>query len=66
MMPSPFKVGVLRPDKVKELQKQLKQVKYDAIIVGTDSDVEGNGIYDLIETYLGLQIIKLTVSLRLT
>ena len=48
MMPSPFSVGVLRPDKVKELQKQLKQVKYDAIIVGTDSDVEGNGIYDLI------------------
>lgn len=58
MMPSPFKVGVLRPDKVKELQKQLKQVKYDAIIVGTDSDVEGNGIYDLIETYLGLQNYK--------
>ena len=58
MIPEPFKVGVLTDNKVKELKEQLKKEKYDAIIVGTDSDVEGNGIYDLIETYLGLQNYK--------
>lgn len=58
MIPDPFKVGILTDNKVKDLKEQLKKVKYDAIIVGTDSDVEGNGIYDLIETYLGLQNYK--------
>ena len=55
MIPSPFKVRSLTDNKVRDLKEQLKKVKYDAIIVGTDSDVEGNGIYDLIETYLGLE-----------
>lgn len=58
MIPDPFKVGVLTDNKVKDLKEQLKKENYDAIIVGTDSDVEGNGIYDLIETYLGLQDYK--------
>lgn len=58
MIPNPFKVGILTDNKVKELREQLKKTQYDAIIVGTDSDVEGNGIYDLIETYLGLQNYK--------
>lgn len=58
MIPNPFRVGILTDNKVKDLKEQLKKVKYDAIIVGTDSDVEGNGIYDLIETYLGLQNYK--------
>ena len=58
MIPNPFKVGILTDNKVKDLKEQLKKEKYDAIIVGTDSDVEGNGIYDLIETYLGLQNYK--------
>lgn len=57
MIPANFKVGILT-SKVEDLRKQLQKVKYDAIIVGTDSDVEGNGIYDLVETYLGLQNYK--------
>lgn len=55
MIPDTFKVGMLTKEKVLELKKKLNDGHYDAIIVGTDSDVEGNGIYDLIETYLGLQ-----------
>lgn len=37
--------------------KKIKQMapSYDAFIVGTDSDVEGYGIYYLLENYLGLQ-----------
>lgn len=58
MIPDPFMIGVLDQKKVNDLKHQLKENKYDAIIVGTDSDVEGNGIYDLIETYLGLQNYK--------
>lgn len=58
MIPEQFKVGMLTQNKVVELKALLKKVKYDAIIVGTDSDVEGNGIYDLIETYLGLHDYK--------
>lgn len=58
MIPEQFKVGVLTQNKVSELKALLKKTKYDAIIVGTDSDVEGNGIYDLIDTYLGLHNYK--------
>lgn len=58
MIPGQFKVGILTKDKVLDLKKKLETGHYDAIIVGTDSDVEGNGIYDLIETYLGLQQYK--------
>lgn len=58
MIPEEFKVGPLREDVINKLKRQLSSTKYDAIIVGTDSDVEGNGIYDLIETYLGLQHYK--------
>lgn len=58
MVPSPFKVKMLTENKVIELKKVLEKGNYDAIIVGTDSDVEGNGIYDLIETYLGLESYK--------
>lgn len=32
-----------------------KAAEYDGIIVGTDSDVEGYGIYHLLETYLHLE-----------
>lgn len=58
MIPMNFKVDTLTKEKVIELENKLKNTKYDAIIVGTDSDVEGNGIYDLVETYLGLQDYK--------
>ena len=43
-----WKKGVLQ--KIKESARS-----YDGIIVGTDSDVEGYGIYYLLETYLGIQ-----------
>lgn len=58
MIPSDFKVGPLRPDVIKKVKDALKAKKYDAIIVGTDSDVEGNGIYDLVEKYCGLEKYK--------
>ena len=58
MVPQPFKVGALNKDKIDSLKDKLASKDYEAIIVGTDSDVEGNGIYDLIETYLGLQNYK--------
>lgn len=58
MVPPDFKVGVINKAKVSELSQKLKQTSYDGIIVGTDSDVEGNGIYDLVEQYLGLQKYK--------
>ena len=42
--------------KLKTIQKIKELIgNYDGIIVGTDSDVEGYGIYYLLETYLGLQ-----------
>lgn len=46
------------PDKRKnETIRQIKTAvpSYDGIIVGTDSDVEGYGIYYLLEHYLGLE-----------
>ena len=55
MVPSTFKVQASNTKKVRDLKEKLKTGNYDAIIVGTDSDVEGNGIYDFIEQYLGLQ-----------
>lgn len=58
MVPDVFKVEMLRPDIVIKVKDALKNGNYDAIIVGTDSDVEGNGIYDLLETKLGLQNYK--------
>lgn len=58
MIPEHFKIEPLRIDILNKIRSSLDSVHYDAIIVGTDSDVEGNGIYDLLETYLGLQDIK--------
>lgn len=44
----------------RSILKKIKKVapSYDGIIVGTDSDTEGYGIYYLIEHYLGLQHMK--------
>lgn len=55
MVPKEFKIKCLRKDLVDRVKDTLKQNKYDAIIVGTDSDVEGNGIYALLEKYLHLE-----------
>ena len=61
MIPGQFKVGKL-PDPraariVEDIRTRMKPGKYDGIIVGTDSDTEGNGIYYLISEYLHLEKI---------
>lgn len=55
MIPKTFKIDAIHDKKkiIAELEKKIK-TGYDGIIVGTDSDVEGNGIYYLLEQYLGL------------
>lgn len=58
MIPSTWKIKPIQ-DKLTILKK-IKQAapSYDGIIVGTDSDTEGYGIYYLVEHYLGLQHMK--------
>ena len=58
MIPDDFQVKSIKPAIVKSIQDKLKKEKYDAIIVGTDSDVEGNGIYALLEKKLNLYHYK--------
>lgn len=55
LIPEPFSIGIKNKEIVKKLKAQLLSKKYDALIVGTDSDVEGNGIFDLLAEYLGLR-----------
>lgn len=56
MIPSVFKIGAMQDKKkiIKDIKDKLTSTKYDGIIVGTDSDVEGNGIYYLLENHLSL------------
>ena len=56
IIPKVFKIGAMDDKKkmVKDIKDKLKSTKYDGIIVGTDSDVEGNGIYYLLEKHLSL------------
>jgi len=56
MIPKVFKIGAMDDKKkmIKDIKDKLKSTKYDGIIVGTDSDVEGNGIYYLLENHLSL------------
>lgn len=58
MIPSHW---IIKP--IQDKRSILKNIKekassYDGIIVGTDSDTEGYGIYYLIEQHLGLQHMK--------
>ena len=57
MIPNFFKVDAIADKKniINDLKKKIKSNKYDGIIVGTDSDVEGNGIYYLLEQYLSME-----------
>ncbi len=58
MVPSKWNIKPIQ-DKRAILKKIKECVKlYDGIIVGTDSDTEGYGIYYLVEEYLGLQNMK--------
>lgn len=62
IIPKPFAVtkGDTKNNKeiLKSIKDTLKKETYDGIIVGTDSDVEGNGIYYLISKYLHLEKYK--------
>lgn len=60
MIPKVFKIDAISDKKkmINDLKKKIKDGKYDGIIVGTDSDVEGNGIYYLLENYLSLEKMK--------
>ena len=55
IVPAQWKINSIN-DK-KNILKEIKNIvdDYDGIIVGTDSDTEGSGIYYLLEQYLGLQ-----------
>ena len=62
MIPDPFVITkISEPAKAKciaNVKEILKEKKPDGIIVATDSDVEGNGIYYLLSEYLKLQNYK--------
>lgn len=60
MIPSSWKIGVISDKKktIDEIKKKIKETKYDGVIVGTDADTEGNGIYYLLEQYLKLEKMK--------
>lgn len=56
MIPNPWQIKPIadkrKIDTIAEIKRRVAD--YDGIIVGTDSDVEGYGIYWLLEQYLGL------------
>ena len=56
MIPDPWQIKPIADRRKQETLAQIKRraADYDGIIVGTDSDVEGYGIYWLMEQYLGL------------
>ena len=58
LKPEHFEIKVIRPDIVKRISDALKKNRFEGIIVGTDSDVEGNGIYALLEEALHLERYK--------
>lgn len=57
IVPNDWGVKPINDNWKKSALKKIKDTvgNYDGVIVGTDSDVEGYGIYYLLETYLGLQ-----------
>lgn len=57
MVPGQWGIKAINDKWKKGVLKKIKDTarNYDGIIVGTDSDVEGYGIYYLLETYLGIQ-----------
>lgn len=57
IIPPVWKIRPIDDERKKKILAQIRNsiLRYDGIIVATDSDVEGYGIYYLLETYLGLQ-----------
>lgn len=60
MIPADWKIEAINDKRKKEILKTIKESahNYDGIIVGTDSDVEGYGIYYLVENHLGITDMK--------
>lgn len=60
MIPSVWRIKPIQDDGRLKAIEQVRQEagRHDGIIVGTDSDTEGYGIYYLLENYLGLQKMK--------
>lgn len=57
MIPSVWGIKAIDNKGKKKTIKQIKNTirKYDGVIVGTDSDIEGYGIYSLLENYLHIE-----------
>lgn len=57
MVPSEWKIKAIDENYKKRTIRNIREIinDYDGIIVGTDSDVEGYGIYYLLEKHLGLE-----------
>ena len=56
IVPDPWKVKLINNPYSRKIIKEIHDAvdRYDGFIVGMDSDVEGYGIYYLIENYLGI------------
>lgn len=56
MIPGTFKIDEIASAKkvIAGIKKKLKEGDYDGVIVGTDADVEGNGIYYLLAHYINI------------
>ena len=57
MIPNTWKIKAINDPGKKKIISDIKKSlpNYDGVIVGTDSDTEGYGIYYNLETYLGIQ-----------
>ena len=60
MIPKVFKIAPIPSAKklITDIKDKVKKNKYDGIIVATDADTEGNGIYYLLSEHLGLKKMK--------
>lgn len=56
MIPSKWSIRAIKDERKQEILRKIKKAasNFDGFIVGTDSDVEGYGIYYFLETFLGL------------
>ena len=60
MVPSEWKIKAINDTYKKKTIRNIREIidNYDGIIVGTDSDVEGYGIYYLLEQYLNIEYMN--------
>ena len=57
IIPSEWKIKIISDEYKRKTVRNIRNIAddYDGFIVGTDSDVEGYGIYYLLENYIGIQ-----------